>query len=182
MMEVGNGGMTIEEYRTHMTLWVILAAPLLVGNDPRTMTNDIKELLLNREVLAVNQDTLGKQGRRLIRNGTTEIWAKPLSGEAVAVALFNRGASRTQVSVRWSELGLNGQYKARDLWKRLDLPDATNSYSAEVPSRSMMPITTATTKIPPMAAAASTSGRPERTGTRTPASNALMIQSFSAAP
>ena len=130
MMEVGNGGMTIEEYRTHMTLWVILAAPLLVGNDPRTMTNDIKELLLNREVLAVNQDTLGKQGRRLIRNGTTEIWAKPLSGEAVAVALFNRGASRTQVSVRWSELGLNGQYKARDLWKRLDLPDATNSYSA----------------------------------------------------
>jgi alpha-galactosidase len=134
MMEVGNGGMTIEEYRTHMTLWVILAAPLLVGNDPRTMTSDIKEILLNREVLAVNQDTLGKQGRRLIRNGTAEIWAKPLSGGAVAVALFNRGASRTQVSVRWSELGLNGRYKARDLWKRVDLPDATNSYNAEVPS------------------------------------------------
>ena len=63
------------------------------------MTDDIKELLLNREVLAVNQDTLGKQGRRLIRNGTAEIWTKPLSGGAVAVALFNRGASRTQISV-----------------------------------------------------------------------------------
>jgi alpha-galactosidase len=134
MMEVGNGGMTIEEYRTHMTLWVILAAPLLVGNDPRTLTNDVKEILLNREVLAVNQDTLGKQGRRLIRNGTTEIWAKPLSEEAVAVALFNRGTGLARVSVRWSELGLNGRYKARDLWKGVDLPDATNSYSAEVPS------------------------------------------------
>ena len=134
MMEVGNGGMTIEEYRTHMTLWVILAAPLLVGNDPRTMTNDIKEILLNREVLAVNQDTLGKQGRRLIRNGAAEIWAKPLSDEAVAVALFNRGASLARVSVRWSELGLNGRYRARDLWKRVDLPDATDGYSAEVPS------------------------------------------------
>ena len=134
MMEVGNGGMSIEEYRTHMTLWVILAAPLLVGNDPRTMTDDIKEILLNREVLAVNQDTLGKQGRRLIRNGTAEIWAKPLSDEAVAVALFNRGASLARVSVRWSELGLNGRYRARDLWKRVDLPDATDGYSAEVPS------------------------------------------------
>ena len=134
MMEVGNGGMTIEEYRTHMTLWVILAAPLLVGNDPRTMTNDIKEILLNREVLAVDQDTLGKQGRRLIRNGAAEIWAKPLSEGAVAVALFNRGASLARISVRWSELGLNGRYKARDLWNGADLPDATNSYSAEVPS------------------------------------------------
>jgi len=134
MMEVGNGGMTIEEYRTHMTLWVILAAPLLVGNDPRTMTNDIKEILLNREVLAVDQDTLGKQGRRLIRNGAAEIWAKPLSEGAVAVALFNRGASLARIRVRWSELGLNGRYKARDLWKGADLPDATNSYSAEVPS------------------------------------------------
>jgi alpha-galactosidase len=136
MMEVGNGGMTIEEYRTHMTLWVILAAPLLAGNDPRTMTNDIKEILLNREVLAVNQDALGKQGRRLIRNGTTEIWAKPLSEGAVAVGLFNRGASLARVSVRWPELGLNGPYKARDLWRRVDLPDATNSYSAELPSHS----------------------------------------------
>jgi alpha-galactosidase len=134
MMEVCNGGMTIEEYRTHLTLWVILAAPLLVGNDPRTMTNGIEEILLNREVLAVNQDTLGKQGRRVMRNGAAEIWAKALSEGAGAVALFNRGASLATISVRWSELGLNGRYQARDLWKGVDLPDATNSYSAEVPS------------------------------------------------
>jgi alpha-galactosidase len=134
MMEIGNGGMSIEEYRTHMTLWVILAAPLLVGNDPRTMTSDIKQILLNREVLAINQDALGKQGRRLVQNGTIEIWAKPLTGGAVAVALFNRGASRAQVRIEWSELGLEGRHNARDLWKKADLPNSTDSYSSEVPA------------------------------------------------
>jgi alpha-galactosidase len=134
MMEVGNGGMTIEEYRTHMTLWVILAAPLLVGNDPRIMTNDIKEILLNREVLDVNQDSLGRQGRRLVEYGTTEIWTKLLNGGAVAVALFNRGANLASVKVKWSELGMRGPHQIRDLWKRANLPDATDSYSIELPS------------------------------------------------
>jgi alpha-galactosidase len=133
MMEVGNGGMTIEEYRTHMTLWVILAAPLLVGNDVRLMNSDIKEILLNREVLAVDQDPLGKPGRRLAKNGTTEIWAKPLDGAGVAVALFNRADGITRVNLQWSELGLSRPRQVRDLWKRVDLPGATDNYGVELP-------------------------------------------------
>lgn len=134
MMEIGNGGMTIEEYRTHMTLWVILAAPLLVGDDPRIMKDDIKKILLNREVLAVNQDALGKQGRRLVRNGSVEIWAKPLFGGAVAVALFNRGTSQAELSIKWSELGLEARYNVRDLWNKADLPPPADSYSFQVPA------------------------------------------------
>jgi len=81
MLEVGNGAMTEDEYRTHMSLWSILAAPLLAGNDLRSMNPAILEILTNREVIAIDQDKDGKQGRQAWKSGDQEIWTRPLSGK-----------------------------------------------------------------------------------------------------
>ena len=132
MLEVGNGGMTTDEYRTHMTLWAILAAPLIAGNDPREMDDETKEILLNREVILVDQDPLGKQGNRVLQKGTTEVWTKPFEDGSVAVAIFNRGPDPADVSVKWSELNLSKPKAVRDLWKQTDLEDVSDSYDVEL--------------------------------------------------
>ncbi len=95
MLEVGNGGMKRDEYRTHMALWALLAAPLLAGNDLRSMSPEMKEILLNSEVIAVDQDAKGIQGHRIWQEGPLEIWVKPLANGSHAVGLFNRGESTT---------------------------------------------------------------------------------------
>ena len=96
MLEIGNGGMTDNEYRTHMSLWCMLAAPLLAGNDIRDMKPEIAEILMNKEVIAIDQDKLGKQGVRVAKDGDLEVWAKPLADGGHAVGLFNRGDERGQ--------------------------------------------------------------------------------------
>src|SRR5437868_1119355 len=106
MLEIGNGGMSETEYRTHMSLWSILAAPLLAGNDLRNMTPAIREILTNREVIAVNQDKDGKQGQRITKSGNQEVWARPLAGGAQAIGLFNRGGTPAKIALKWSDLGL----------------------------------------------------------------------------
>jgi alpha-galactosidase len=121
MLEVGNGGMGLEEYRTHFTLWAMLAAPLFLGNDLHAMTPQIRELLTNREVIAVDQDQLGKPGRRASRTEDVEIWTKRLSDGDTAVALFNRGKRLATVKLQWPELGFAGVRRARDLWTHTDL-------------------------------------------------------------
>ena len=136
MLQVGNGGMTTEEYRTHMTLWAVLAAPLMAGNDPREMDDATKEILLNREVILVDQDPLGKQGNRVLQKGTTEVWTKPLDDGAVAVAIFNRAPDSAKVSVTWAELNLRNPRAMRDLWKKTDLKDVSDSYDVELPRHS----------------------------------------------
>src|SRR6267154_4472236 len=83
-----------------------LPISLLAGNDLRNMTPDILEILTNREIIAVNQDKDGKQGRRITKSGDQEIWARPLSGGAQAIGLFNRGGTPAQITVKWSDLGL----------------------------------------------------------------------------
>ena len=90
MLEVGNGGMTIAEYRAHFSLWCLLSAPLMAGNDIRSMTPEIREILTNKDVIAVDQDP-PQQGRRIRKDGDLEVWAKKLAGNAQAVILFNRG-------------------------------------------------------------------------------------------
>src|SRR2546421_8951027 len=100
MLEVGNGGMTTDEYRTHMALWSILAAPLLAGNDIRNMTPETKSILLNREVIAIDQDKAGVQGSRVWKSGDQEIWARPLSNGATALAILNRATEPAKVTVR----------------------------------------------------------------------------------
>ncbi|HEY3134960.1 MAG TPA: glycoside hydrolase family 27 protein [Blastocatellia bacterium] len=116
MLEIGNGGMSETEYKTHMSLWAMLAAPLLAGNDLRSTSPAILEILTNREVIAVDQDKEGKQGKRVWKSSDQEIWTRQLSGGAVAVTVFNRAAESAQVSVRWADLGITGKPKLRDLW------------------------------------------------------------------
>src|SRR3984893_15981444 len=115
MLEIGNGAMSETEYKTHMSLWAILAAPLLAGNDLRSMSPAILAILTNREVIAVDQDKDGKQGTRVWKAGDQEIWTRPLSGGSHAVALFNRAAEPTKVSVRWADLGISSKSRVRDL-------------------------------------------------------------------
>ena len=118
MLEVGNGGMTDTEYRTHFSLWSMLAAPLLAGNDLRTVSPDILRILTNRDVIAIDQDRLGKQATRAWKSGEQEIWTRPLANGDMAVALFNRADKPAEITVRWQELGMNGVPKsAKDLWR-----------------------------------------------------------------
>src|SRR5207237_1251469 len=106
MLEIGNGGMSDDEYRTHMSLWSMLAAPLLAGNDLRAMTPEISAILLNREVIVIDQDRAGKQARRAWQSGDQEIWVRELADGSHAVALFNRGASPAPMTANWKSLGL----------------------------------------------------------------------------
>ena len=115
MLEVGNGGMTLDEYRTHMALWAILAAPLLAGNDLSKMTPETLALLTNRDVIAIDQDPAGMQGDRVAAEGPLEIWVRPLAGGAKAIAIFNRGGRPMSASVDFAKLGLP-HAKVRDLW------------------------------------------------------------------
>ncbi len=134
MLEVGNGGMTEDQYRTHMTLWVILAAPLLAGNDLSKMSPATLAMLTNKEVIAVDQDPLGKQGDRVSAVGPTEIWSKPLSNGAQAVALFNRSETEKSISFRPRDIGFAKSFKLRDLWQGREVTAAGDTYTATVPA------------------------------------------------
>jgi alpha-galactosidase len=138
MLEIGNGGMTDIEYRTHMSLWCLLAAPLLAGNDIRDMKPEIAEILMNQEVIAVDQDKLGKQGVRVAKEGDLEVWAKPLAGAGHAVGLFNRRESKAKVTAKWSDIGVSGSHRVRDLWKHSDIGKMNDSFSADVPSHGVV--------------------------------------------
>jgi alpha-galactosidase len=122
MLEIGNGGMSDDEYRTHMSLWSILAAPLLAGNDLRNMPASIGAILMNREVIAVDQDRLGKQGHRVWKSGDQEIWVRDLAGGDRAVAAFNRGSGAARIEIKWAEVGIGKPVRARDLWAHKDAP------------------------------------------------------------
>lgn len=138
MLEVGNGGMKPDEYRTHMSLWAILAAPLLAGNDLSKMDATTKSILMNKEVIAVDQDRLGKQGDRVSATGPFEIWMKPLSGGARAVALFNRGGFPYPITLHLKDIGFDGPARARDLWQHKDLGLLHDSYTAVVPKHGVV--------------------------------------------
>ena len=133
MLEVGNGGMTPDEYRQHISLWVILAAPLLAGNDLTTMSPETVAMLTNREVVAIDQDSLGKQGDRVSAEGPLEIWAKPLADGSKAVGVFNRHHTALSITVDFKQLGFNGPVQVRDIWQAKDLGSMQDSYSVTVP-------------------------------------------------
>jgi len=140
MLEVGNGGMTSAEYRSHFSLWCMLAAPLMAGNDLKNMSPEIKEILTNKEVIAVDQDPLGMQGRRVRKNGDSEVWAKQMEDGGRAVVLLNRGASDAEISVSWEDLGYPAHLSAavRDLWAKKDLGKSTATFTAKVPSHAVV--------------------------------------------
>ena len=122
MLEVGNGGMTLDEYKTHFSLWAIMAAPLMAGNDLRAMTEETKSILLNKEVIAVDQDPLGVQGRVVIERGYGgQVWMKPLADGSKAVAFVNYTDRELAQYVRWSQIDIPaGPAKVRDLWAHAD--------------------------------------------------------------
>jgi alpha-galactosidase len=134
MLEIGNGHMTDTEYRTHMSLWSLLASPLLAGNDVRSMSPATKAILLNKEVIAIDQDPLGSQATRLSVNGDVETWTRPLADGSVAVGVFNRGAAATKVTVNANDLKLSGAVKARDLWAYTNVSPNKGAFTASVPS------------------------------------------------
>jgi alpha-galactosidase len=143
MLEVGNGGMTGDEYRTHMSLWALLRAPLIAGNDLRTMSDETKSILMNLEVIAIDQDGAAKPVRVLTVAGQQEVLVRRLTGDAVAVGLFNRGDAPAQMSVRWDSLhlfaNLGGRtLSARDLWQHSDVPVAGDSFTAMVPKHGVV--------------------------------------------
>ncbi|MGW8188722.1 glycoside hydrolase family 27 protein [Sphingomonas hankookensis] len=134
MLEVGNGGLTDTEYRAHFSLWAMMAAPLIAGNDVATMNQATRDILLNREVIAVDQDRLGQQGRRVTRDGTSEVWGKQMADGGRTLLLWNRGETPARITAEWTTLGLPAdvRLKARDLWAHKDLGRMSRRYSAEV--------------------------------------------------
>jgi alpha-galactosidase len=119
MLEVGNGKLSLRENRSHFSMWAILAAPLLAGNDLPNMKPEIKAILTNRDVIAINQDKLGKQGTRAYSDGEVEVWTRQLSGGALAVAVLDAGDSRYSTHpfhLDLARLGLHGPQEGKDLW------------------------------------------------------------------
>ncbi|MDE2183982.1 MAG: glycoside hydrolase family 27 protein [Alphaproteobacteria bacterium] len=143
MLEVGNGGMTDGEYRAHFSLWAILAAPLIAGNDLSAMSDETKAILMNREVIAVDQDALGVEGRRVAKDGDDEVWARPIGGGGRAVVLLNRSMQPHAITVTWRELEYPDGLSAavRDLWKHADLPKAAGAFTAEVQGHGVVMVT-----------------------------------------
>jgi alpha-galactosidase len=142
MLEVGNGGLNKEESRAHFSMWAMFSAPLLAGNDIANMTSDTKEILLNKEVIAIDQDALGQQGRRVKKMGDLEIWSKQLQDGGRAVALLNRGPAAAKISVAWTDIGYPDAVSAnvRDLWTMKESAAVKGGYSSEVPSHGIVMI------------------------------------------
>jgi alpha-galactosidase len=130
--EIAGAGCTDGEYCTHFSLWCMLAAPLMIGCDVRKMDEITRAILTNPEVIALDQDPLGKQGYRASRNGLCEIWKKPLADGGLGVALFNRGDKAQIVQAHWSDLEINGRYRARDLWAHSGLGFFDTAFKANV--------------------------------------------------
>jgi alpha-galactosidase len=144
MLEIGNGGMTDDEYRTHMSLWAMLAAPLLAGNDLRTMSLETLAILTNKEVIKVDQDPLGKQATRALvssdsANVRQEIWTRPLANGAYAVAAFNRGPASAEVEIDFAALKIDTRgVPVRDLWAHRRVKVRDNRYTVTIPSHGVV--------------------------------------------
>jgi alpha-galactosidase len=162
MLEIGNGAMSTPEYQVHFSMWALLAAPLIAGNDLRSMTPEIRDILTNKDVIAVDQDELGKSGVRVgppaatsaaltaAQNlnaaiaagagaaGGTEVWVRPLAKGAYAIGLFNLGSTPAEVSVKWADLKVKGPFAVRDLWAHADRGRQADGFTATVPSHGVV--------------------------------------------
>jgi alpha-galactosidase len=134
MLEVGNGGMTETEYRTHFSLWAMMAAPLIAGNNLAEMNAATRAILLNHDVIAVDQDRLGRQGRRVRDDGDQEVWSRDLADGSRAVVLLNRGDAPAQIAVAWPEIGYTTgvPMQVRDLWTGAATREAAGQLSRTV--------------------------------------------------
>jgi alpha-galactosidase len=133
ILQIGIGKLNHDEERTQMTLWCLLAAPLLAGNDLTKMGRETLAILTHPEVIAVDQDARGIQGHRVWQQGPLEVWVKPLADGSKAVGLFNRSESPLPVTARFSDIGAGPSARVRDLWARQELGTFQGSFTAEVP-------------------------------------------------
>jgi alpha-galactosidase len=140
MLEVGNGNLNLAENRAHFSMWAMLAAPLLAGNDLTAMKPEIKAILTNRDVIAIDQDRLGKQGSRVYSEGEVDVWARHLEGGALAVAVLNAGSDRYSTHpfhLNLARLGLHGPQQAKDLWTGKEM-ELTNNMPLELASHDVL--------------------------------------------
>jgi alpha-galactosidase len=149
MLEVGNG-MTVNEDKTHFSMWCMLAAPLIAGNDLRKMSRETESILTNKEVIAVNQDKLGIEGFKYMDKDSLEEWVKPLANDNWAVCFLNRSQAPVQVNFTWKEeiindtlfkktLNANTQtYKIRNLWSHSMQGDTQKPFVALLPSHDVI--------------------------------------------
>jgi alpha-galactosidase len=140
MLEVGNGKLSLAENRSHFSWWALLAAPLLAGNDLPDMKPEIHDVLTNRDVISIDQDTLGKQGRHAYSDGEVEVWVRNLQGGALAIGVFNVGSDRYSTHpfhLNLAKLNLHGPQTGKDLWtgKAITL---TNNQPIELPSHDVL--------------------------------------------
>lgn len=134
MLEVGNGGMSDAEYRSHFSLWAMMAAPLMAGNDIAGMNDATKAILLNRDVIAIDQDPLGAQGHRMRDDGDLEVWARPLADGGRALLLLNRSSKPAEIAADWAEIGYPRSLAADvyDLWAHKSVGRAKGRFAATV--------------------------------------------------
>ena len=141
MLEVGNDGLTINEARAHFTMWCMLAAPLITGNDLKNMSEDIRNILINKELIAVNQDSLGKQGFKIYDGGNFEIWQKPLSNGEIAICLLNLENQDKDYTIIWGKIKIkdySGSYKVKNLWENKFIGNTEKTYSVRIPARDVL--------------------------------------------
>ena len=138
--------LTPDEQLTHISLWSLQAAPLIIGADLTQLDTFTTNLLGNPEVLAVDQDPLGKAAGRTLQQGRVEVWARPLADGTMAVGLFNRDLVARTITVHWSDIGLSGSQPVRDLWRHEDMGAKSDSLSAIVPRHGVLLVKIGTPK------------------------------------
>lgn len=139
MLEVGNGGMSLNEYQAHFSLWALLKAPLLIGCDVNNLDAATLALLSNEEIIALNQDKLGVQGKRVQKTGNQEIWSVPLENGDIGTILFNRGTNAVNITADFFITGLRGNRgQVRDLLNRKDLGVFEDKFVAKVEGHSVV--------------------------------------------
>jgi alpha-galactosidase len=141
MLEVGNEGLSTAESRAHFSFWCILAAPLMAGNDVRQMKPGIRDILTDKDVIAINQDVAGKQGFRALSEPATqtEIWVKELSNKEWAVCMLNTGTVAADLTMHWSSLWtVQGKFTVRDVWAKKSIGDNSKPYTVRVASHDVV--------------------------------------------
>jgi alpha-galactosidase len=138
MLEVGNGGLTTAENRAHFSLWCMLAAPLIAGNDLSNMSKETVSTLTNKEVIALDQDKLGKQGYLIENEEYFQIYLKPLSGGDTAICLFNRGDQTKEANIDWKKYKIGAGHSIRDLWKKQAAGTTATSFKASIPKHDVV--------------------------------------------
>jgi alpha-galactosidase len=140
MLEVGNGRLTLAENRTHFSMWAMLAAPLLAGNDLPNMKPEVKAILTNPDVIAIDQDRLGREGTHAYSDGEVDVWTRHLEGGALAIAVLNAGSERYSTHpfhLDLARLGLHGPLKAKNLWTGEEVT-LTDEMPLEIPTHDIL--------------------------------------------